>query len=60
MHSDRQKMVFGKGLFTNLSKDGVFIIEFICTTQSKEELATIVVRPSICHGHQPSPIKAQS
>lgn len=44
----------------NLSKDGVFVVKFICTTQSKEELAAIIMRPSVRHGNQSSSIKAQS
>lgn len=44
---------------TDLSKDGVLIVKFICSTQSKEKLAAIIMWTSICHGNQSSPIKTQ-
>lgn len=43
-----------------LAEYGVFIVELICTSQGEEKLTAIIMRPSICHGDQTSPIEAQS
>lgn len=45
---------------TDLSKDCVLVIKFICTTQSKEKLTPVIMGPSICHSNKSSSIKSQS
>lgn len=44
----------------DLSKDCVLVIKFICTTQRKEKLTSIIMGPSICHSNKSSSIKSQS
>lgn len=42
-----------------LAKYGMFIVEFICTSQGEKKLTAIVMWPCICHGNQTPPIEAQ-
>lgn len=47
-------------VIADLSKDCVLIVKFICTTQCKEKLTSVIVGPSICHSNKSSSIKSQS
>ncbi len=45
---------------TYFTKEGVLFYQLICSTKSKEKLAAIVVRTTICHGNQTTPVELES
>ncbi len=43
-----------------LTKEGVFLVQFICSAKSDEELATVIIRLSICHSNQATATELES
>lgn len=60
LHLDMKHVYSPSGPPVYLAQYGVFIVELIRTSQGEEKLATVIIWPSIRHGNQSSPIKAQS
>lgn len=42
-----------------LSKDGVLVVELICTSQGEEKLTAVIMWARVGHGNQTSAIEAQ-